>query len=71
MVFDEYIERAGEVEGGRSAELTEILMKHLDLIPENHRTALLRVQRTQLPRNCGGHAVYRSEREDMDSPCPA
>ena len=46
MVFDEYIERAGEVEGGQSAELTEILMKQLDLIPENHRTALLlRVQR--------------------------
>ena len=46
MVFDEYIERAGEVEGGRSAELTEILMQQLDLIPENHRTALLlRVQR--------------------------
>lgn len=46
MVFDEFIERAGEVEGGQSAELTEILMKQLDLIPENHRTALLlRVQR--------------------------
>jgi len=46
MVFDEYIERAGEVGGGRSAELTEILMKQLDTIPENHRTALLlRVQR--------------------------
>ena len=46
MVFDEYIERVGEVEGARSAELTEILMKQLDTIPENHRTALLlRVQR--------------------------
>lgn len=46
MVFDEYIERAGEVEVGRSAELSEILMKQLDAIPENHRTALLlRVQR--------------------------
>ncbi len=46
MVFDEYIESVGEVEGGRSAELTEILMKQLDTIPENHRTALLlRVQR--------------------------
>ena len=46
MVFDEYIEKVGDVKGGRSAELTEILMKHLDTIPENHRTALLlRVQR--------------------------
>ena len=46
MVFDEFIERAGEVESSRSTELTEILMKQLDTIPENHRTALLlRVQR--------------------------
>ena len=30
MVFDEFIERAGEVEGSRSTELTEILMKQLD-----------------------------------------
>ena len=46
MVFDENIERVGDMEGGRSAELTEILMKHLDTISENHRTALLlRVQR--------------------------
>ena len=46
MVFDEYIEKVGDVDGERSAELTEILMKHLDTIPENHRTALLlRVQR--------------------------
>ena len=46
MVFDEHIEKAGDGEGGRSEELTEILMKHLDTIPENHRTALLlRVQR--------------------------
>ena len=45
-MFDEFIERAGEVESGRSTELTEILMKQLDTIPENHRTALLlRVQR--------------------------
>jgi len=46
MVFGEHVERAGEVEVGRSAELSEILMKQLDAIPENHRTALLlRVQR--------------------------
>ena len=46
VVFDEHIEKAGDGEGGRSVELTEILMKHLDTIPENHRTALfLRVQR--------------------------
>jgi len=46
VVFDEHIEKAGDGEGGRSEELTEILMKHLDTIPENHRTALLlRVQR--------------------------
>jgi RNA polymerase sigma-70 factor, ECF subfamily len=46
VVFDEHIEKAGDGEGGRSEELTEILMKHLDSIPENHRTALLlRVQR--------------------------
>jgi RNA polymerase sigma-70 factor, ECF subfamily len=46
VVFDEHIEKVGDGEGGRSEELTEILMKHLDTIPENHRTALLlRVQR--------------------------
>ena len=46
VVFDEHIEKAGDGEGVRSEELTEILMKHLDTIPENHRTALLlRVQR--------------------------
>ena len=46
IVFGEHVERAGEVEVGRSAELSEILMKQLDAIPENHRTALLlRVQR--------------------------
>lgn len=46
MVFDEHIEKAGDGESGRSEELTEILTKHLDTIPENHRTALLlRVQR--------------------------
>ena len=46
VVFDEHIEKAGDGEDGRSEELTEILMKHLDTIPENHRTALLlRVQR--------------------------
>ena len=46
VVFDEHIENAGDGEDGRSEELTEILTKHLDTIPENHRTALLlRVQR--------------------------
>ena len=46
VVFDEHIEKVGDGEGGRSEELTEILMNHLDTIPENHRTALLlRVQR--------------------------
>lgn len=46
MVFDEYIETAGDGEDGRAQELTEILTKQLDMIPENHRTALLlRVQR--------------------------
>jgi RNA polymerase sigma-70 factor (ECF subfamily) len=46
VVFDEYIEKVGDGEDGRSEELTEILMRHLDAAPENHRTALLlRVQR--------------------------
>jgi RNA polymerase sigma-70 factor (ECF subfamily) len=46
VVFDEYIEKVGDGEDGRSEELTEILMRHLDTVPENHRTALLlRVQR--------------------------
>jgi RNA polymerase sigma-70 factor (ECF subfamily) len=46
VVFDEHIEKVGDGEDGRSEELTEILMRHLDTVPENHRTALLlRVQR--------------------------
>ena len=46
MVFDEHIEKVGDEGDGRSEELTEILMRHLDAAPENHRTALLlRVQR--------------------------
>lgn len=46
MVFDEHIEKVGDEGDGRSEELTEILMRHLDTVPENHRTALLlRVQR--------------------------
>ena len=46
MVFDEHIEKVGDGEDGRSEELTEILIRHVDSLPENHRTALLlRVQR--------------------------
>ena len=46
MVFDEHIEKVGDGEDRRSEELTEILIRHLDSLPENHRTALLlRVQR--------------------------
>jgi RNA polymerase sigma-70 factor, ECF subfamily len=46
MVFHEHIEKVGDGEDGRTEELTEILTKQLDTIPENHRTALLlRVQR--------------------------
>lgn len=46
MVFDEHIERVGDGEDRRSGELTEILIRHLDSLPEKHRTALLlRVQR--------------------------
>tara|TARA_B100001250_G_scaffold346330_1_gene316138 strand:- start:299 stop:913 length:615 start_codon:yes stop_codon:yes gene_type:complete len=46
MVFDEHIEKVGDGEDRHSEELTEILIRHLDSLPENHRTALLlRVQR--------------------------
>ena len=46
MVFDEHIEKVGDGEDRRSEELTEILIRHLDSLPENHRSALLlRVQR--------------------------
>ena len=46
MVFDEHIEKVGDMEDRHSEELTEILIRHLDSLPENHRTALLlRVQR--------------------------
>ena len=46
MVFDEHIEKVGDGEDRHSEELTEILIRHLDSLPENHRSALLlRVQR--------------------------
>ena len=71
MVFDEY-RKSQEVEGGRSAELTEILMKQLDTIPENPADRFAsEVQRELSYREIAEVMQLLKRVEDMDSPSPA